>query len=119
MNFKDERKLVQQLLEEGKLDSLGVQIIALILFTKSIGYSAVRGDIRQGFVASESFVDFNFTNMSLEEMQSCYNHGYRNLKNSNSTVFGNKVVERISLQYNKKIGKLTTQLKGLNFVKET
>lgn len=119
MNFKDERKLIKQLFEEGKLDSLGVQVIALNLFAKSIGFNAVNGDVRKGFVASDAFVDFNFTNMSLEEMQHCYNHGYRNIKTSNCTVFGNRVVEKISLQHNKRTNKkLTTQLKCIKFVKE-
>ena len=71
MNIKQERKLLQQLLEEGKIDSLSVQVIALNRFANSIGYKSVGGDIRKGFVGYDHDT-WNVThNISLEEMQSC------------------------------------------------
>ena len=50
MNIKQERDLLQQLLEEGKIDSLSVQVIALNIFANSIGYKAVDNDTRKGFI---------------------------------------------------------------------
>lgn len=121
MNIKQERQFIQELLESGKLDSLSVQVIALNIFSNSIGYEAVGGDIRKGF-SKYSHPAFSVTRQdfcSLEEMQSCYNHGYRNLRTSVHKVVGNKIVERISLQYNKRTNKnLTTQLEWLKFIKE-
>lgn len=120
MNIKQERKFIQQLLEEGQLDTLSVQVIALNLFANRIGYAAVNGDIRKGFVGYDHDT-WNVThNISLEEMQSCYNRGFRTLRTSiYKFVNGDKIVERISLQYNKHTTKqLTTQLEWLNFVKE-
>ena len=121
MNIKQERQFIQELLESGKLDSLSVQVIALNIFAKSIGYKAVNGDVRKGF-SKYSRPAFSATRKdfcSLEEMQSCYNRGYRNLQTSAHKVVGNKVVERISLQYNKRTNKnLTTQLEWLKFIKE-
>ena len=124
MNIKQERKFIQQLLEEGQLDTLSVQIIALNIFANSIGYKAVNGDIRKGFVGYDHKT-WNVThNISLEEMQYRFNHGLypwqstvpnkiREEKNSK------RIVNRISLQYNKRTTKqLTTQLEWLNFVKE-
>ena len=118
MNIKQERGFIQQLLEEGQLDSLSVQVIALNRFANSIGYEAVNGDIRKGFIGYDHDT-WNVThNISLEDMQSCYNRGFRTLRTSVNKVVGNKIVERISLQYNKKIGKLTSELYWLKFVKE-
>lgn len=120
MNIKQERKSIQQLLEEGQLDSLSVQVIALNRFANSIGYKAVNGDIRKGF-SRYSRPAFSATRQdfcSLEEMQSCYNRGFRALQTSAHKVVGDKTVERISLQYNKKLGKLTSELCWLKFVKE-
>ena len=118
MNIKQERELLQQLLEEGKIGSLSIQFIALNTFAKSIGYKAVDGDIRKGFVGYDHKT-WNVThNISLEEMQSCYNRGFRTLRTSAHKVVGDKIVERISLQYNKKLGKLTTELHWLKFTKE-
>ena len=124
MNIKQEREFIQQLLEEGQLDSLSVQVIALIRFANSIGYKAVDGDVRKGFVGYDHKT-WNVThNISLEEMQYRFNHGLypwestvpnkiREEKNSK------RIVNRISLQYNKRTTKqLTTQLEWLNFVKE-
>lgn len=124
MNIKQERKFIQQLLEEGQLDSLSVQVIALNRFANSIGYKAVDGDVRKGFVGYDHKT-WNVThNISLEEMQYRFNHGLypwestvpnkiREEKNSK------RIVNRISLQYNKRTTKqLTTQLEWLNFVKE-
>ena len=118
MNIKQERDLLQQLLEEGKIDSLGGQVIALNIFANSIGYEAVNGDIRKGFVGYDHDT-WNVThNISLEEMQSCYNRGFRTLRTSAHKAVGDKIVERISLQYNKKLGKLTSELYWLKFIKE-
>lgn len=118
MDIQKQRQLLQDLLVEGKLDSLSVQVIALNVFANSIGYEAVNGDIRKGFVGYDHDT-WNVThNISLEEMQSCYNRGFRTLRTSAHKVVGDKIVERISLQYNKKIGKLTSELHWLNFVKE-
>lgn len=124
MNIKQERKFIQQLLEEGQLDTLSVQVIALNIFANSIGYKAVNGDIRKGFVGYDHDT-WNVTHdISLEEMQYRFNHGLypwestvpnkiREEKNSK------RIVNRISLQYNKRTTKqLTTQLEWLNFVKE-
>lgn len=124
MDIKQERDLLQQLLEEGKIDSLSIQVIALNRFANSIGYKAVGGDIRKGFVGYDHKT-WNVThNISLEEMQYRFNHGLypwestvpnkiREEKNSK------RIVNRISLQYNKRTTRqLTTQLKWLNFVKE-
>lgn len=118
MNIQKQRELLQELLVSGKLDSLSVQVIALNIFANSIGYEAVNGDIRKGFVGYDHKT-WNVThNISLEDMQSCYNRGFRTLRTSAHKVVGDKIVERISLQYNKKIGKLTSELYWLNFVKE-
>ena len=124
MNIKQERELLQQLLEEGKTDSLSVQVIALNIFANSIGYKAVDGDVRKGFVGYDHKT-WNVThNISLEEMQYRFNHGLypwestvpnkiREEKNSK------RIVNRVSLQYNKRTTRqLTTQLEWLNFVKE-
>lgn len=118
MNIQKQRELLQELLVSGKLDSLSVQVVALNIFANSIGYKAVDGDIRKGFVGYDHKT-WNVThNLSLEDMQSCYNRGFRTLRTSAHKVVGDKIVERISLQYNKKIGKLTSELHWLNFVKE-
>lgn len=118
MDIQKQRQLLQDLLVEGKLDSLSVQVIALNVFANSIGYEAVNGDIRKGFVGYDHDT-WNVThNISLEDVQSCYNRGFRTLRTSAHKVVGDKIVERISLQYNKKIGKLTSELYWLNFVKE-
>lgn len=120
MNIKQEREFLQQLLEEGKLDSLSVQVISLNRFANSIGYKAVDNDPRRGF-SKYSRPAFSVTRQdfcSLEEMQSCYNRGFRTLRTSIHKIVGEKIVERISLQYNKKLGKLTSELYWLKFVKE-
>lgn len=118
MNIQKQRELLQELLVSGKLDSLSVQVIALNIFANSIGYKAVNGDVRKGFVGYDHKT-WNVThNLSLEDMQSCYNRGFRTLRTSAHKVVGDKIIERISLQYNKKIGKLTSELHWLNFVKE-
>ncbi|WAW11397.1 hypothetical protein vBAcePPAc_0020 [Aeromonas phage vB_AceP_PAc] len=118
MDIQKQRELLQELLISGKLDSLNVQVIALNLFANSIGYKAVNGNIRKGFVGYDHDT-WNVThNISLEDMQSCYNRGFRTLRTSIHKIVGDKVVERISLQYNKKIGKLTSELYWLKFVKE-
>jgi len=126
MSIKQERDLLQHLLEEGKIDSLSIQVIALNIFANSIGYKAVDGDVRKGFVGYDHDT-WNVThNISLENMQYKYNH------NTNPKVgewfisqterqkkAEKRIVNRISLQYNKRTSKqLTTQLKWLNFVKE-
>lgn len=124
MDIQKQRQLLQDLLVEGKLDSLRVQVIALNLFANSIGYKAVNGDIRKGFVGYDHKT-WNVThNISLEEMQYRFNHGLypwestvpnkiREEKNSK------RIVNRISLQYNKRTTKqLTTQLSWLKFMKE-
>ena len=72
MDIQKQRQLLQDLLVEGKLDSLSVQVIALNVFANSIGYKAVDGDVRKGFVGYDHDT-WNVThNISLEEMQSCY-----------------------------------------------
>jgi hypothetical protein len=126
MNIKQERKFIQQLLEEGQLDTLSVQVIALNIFANSIGYKAVDGDVRKGFVGYDHDT-WNVThNLSLENMQYKYNH------NTNPKVgewfvsqaerqkkAEKRIVIRISLQYNKRTSKqLTTQLSWLKFMKE-
>lgn len=124
MNIKQERKFIQQLLEEGQIDTLSVQVIALNIFARSIGYEAVNGDIRKGFVGYDHKT-WNVThNISLEEMQYRFNHGLypwestvpnkiREEKNSK------RIVNRVSLQYNKRTTKqLTSQLQWLKFIKE-
>ena len=124
MNIQKQRELLQELLVSGKLDSLSVQVIALNIFANSIGYEAVNGDIRKGFIGYDHKT-WNVThNISLKEMQYRFNHGLypwestvpnkiREEKNSKH------IVNRISLQYNKRTTRqLTTQLKWLNFVKE-
>lgn len=118
MNIKQERDFLQQLLEGGQFDSLSVQVIALNIFANSIGYEAVNGDIRKGFIGYDHDT-WNVThNISLEEMQSGYNRGFRTLRTSAHKIVGNKIVERISLQYNKRLGKLTSQLHWLKFTEE-
>lgn len=120
MNIKQERELLQQLLEEGKVDSLSVQVIALNIFANSMGYKAVDNDPRKGFYwyTRSAFLPTKVHFCSLVQMQSCYNRGFRTLRTSGHKVVGNKIVERISLQYNKKLGKLTTELHWLKFTKE-
>lgn len=125
MNIQKQRELLQELLVSGKLDSLSVQVIALNIFANSIGYEAVNGDIRKGFIGYDHKT-WNVThNISLEEMQYKYNHitnhkqgewfTYEYLQNMKQK----RVVNRISLQYNKRTSKkLTTQLYWLKFVKE-
>lgn len=126
MNIEQERELLQQLLGEGKIDSLSIQVIALNIFANSMGYEAVNGDIRKGFVGYDHDT-WNVThNISLENMQYKYNH------NTNPKVgewfisqaerqkkAEKRIVSRISLQHNKRTTKqLTTQLKWLKFMKE-
>ena len=126
MNIKQEREFLQQLLEQGQLDSLSVQVIALNRFANSIGYKAIGGDIRKGFVGYDHKT-WNVThNISLEDMQYKYNHNVNpkegkwfvteeeKLKNREK-----RIVNRISIQYNKRTTKkLSTQLNWLKFVKE-
>lgn len=123
MNIKQERELLQHLLEEGKIDSLSVQVIALNRFANSIDYKAVDGDIRKGFikkwlqnvpknsrVISYKRVAF----MSLQKMQVQYNSPF-----SKAFKTEDLIVNRISLQYNKRTSKrLTTELNWLKFIKE-
>lgn len=126
MNIQKQRQLLQDLLVEGELDSLSVQVIALNVFANSIGYKAVNGDIMKGFVGYDHDT-WNVThNISLEDMQYKYNH------NTNPKVgewfvsqaerqkkAEKRIINRISLQYNKRTDKkLTTQLHWLKFVKE-
>lgn len=126
MNIKQEREFLQQLLEEGKIDSLSVQVIVLNRFANSIGYEAVNGDIRKGFVGYDHKTWNVAHNISLEEMQYKYNHN-ANPKEGKWFVteeekFKNRekrIVNRISLQYNKRTTKkLTSELYWLKFVKE-
>lgn len=116
MNIQQERQLLQELLESGKLDSLSVQVISLNRFAESIGYKAVNGDIRKGFYTKhiKTCTDCKTKTkfMSLIEMQQNYN-----LKGP--CHYYCCIVERISLQYNKKLGKLTTQKHWLKFIKES
>ena len=124
MNIQKQRELLQELLVSGKLDSLSIQVIALNVFANSIGYKAVNGDIRKGFVGYDHKT-WNVThNISLEEMQYKYNH------NTNPKVgewfisqaerqkkAEKRIVNRISLQYNKRTSKqLTSQLHRLKFI---
>lgn len=123
MNIKQERDLLQQLLEEGKIDSLSIQVIALTIFANSIGYKAVDGDIRKGFmkkwvqnvpkdgrIISYKRVAF----MSLQKMQVQYNSPF-----SKAFKTEDMIVNRISLQYNKRTSKkLTSELHWLKFIKE-
>lgn len=122
MNIQKQRELLQELIVSGKLDSLSVQAIALNIFANSIGYEAVNGDIRKGFVGYDHKT-WNVThNISLEEMQYRYNHitnhkqgewfTYEDLQNMKQK----RIVSRISIQYNKKLGKLKTQLYWLKFL---
>ncbi len=126
MNIKQERDLLQQLLEEGKIDSLSVQVIALNLFAKSVGYKAVGGDVRKGFVGYDHDT-WNVThNISLENMQYKYNHN-TNPKVGEWFIFQTerqkkaekRIVNRISLQYNKRTSKkLTSELYLVEFVND-
>lgn len=120
MNIQQERQLLQELLESGKLDSLSVQVIALNRFAESIGYKAVNGDVRKGFCyyARQTTPTVGGYFCSLVEMQSFYNNGFRNYRLSKYKVSGDKIVEHIALQYNKKLGKLTTQKHWLKFIKK-
>jgi len=126
MDIKQERDLLQHLLEEGKIDSLSIQVIALNIFANSIGYKAVDGDVRKGFVGYDHDT-WNVThNISLEEMQYKYNH------NTNPKVgewfisqaerqkkAEKRIVDRISLQYNKRTSKkLTSELYLVEFVND-
>ena len=126
MNIQKQRELLQELFVSGKLDSLSVQVIALNIFANSIGYEAVNGDIRKGFVGYDHKT-WNVThNISLENMQYKYNH------NTNPKVgewfisqaerqkkAEKRIVNRISLQYNKCTNKkLTSELYWLKFVEE-
>lgn len=124
MNIKQERKFIQQLLEEGQLDTLSVQVIALNIFANSIGYKAVNGDIRKGFIGYD-YDTWNVThNISLEDMQYRYNHGLpvwlsRVPEGIRLEKQSKRVLERVSLKYNKRKSKqLTSQLKWLKFMKE-
>lgn len=114
MNIKQERDFLQQLLEEGKIDSLSVQVIALNRFANSLGYKAVDGDVRKGFfcnptktsIVSKATTKF----VSLQWMQNKHNFSW---------ATGTKIVKRVSIQYNKRTNKkLTTQLCWLKFIKE-
>ena len=114
MNIKQERELLQQLLEEGKVDSLSIQVIALNIFANSIGYKAVDGDVRKGFFCNptkSSIVSKSITKfVSLEWMQSKHNFSW---------ATGTKIIKRVSLQYNKRTSKkLTSELHWLKFIKE-
>lgn len=123
MNIKEQRQTLENLLVDGKLDSLSVQVIALNVFANSIGYKAVNGDIRKGFVGYDHKT-WNVThNISLEEMQYKYNHitnhkqgewfTYEDLQSMKQK----RLVSRISLQYNKRTSKqLTSQLHWLKFI---
>lgn len=125
MNIQKQRELLQELLVSGKLDSLSVQVVALNIFANSIGYKAVDGDIRKGFIGYDHKT-WNVThNISMENMQYKYNHItshkqgkwfiYEDLQNMKQK----RIVSRISLQYNKRTSKqFTTQLKWLKFMKE-
>ena len=126
MNIKQERQFIQELLESGKLDSLSVQVIALNMFANSIGYTPVDGDVRKGFVGYDHETWNTTHNISLEDMQYKYNH-YPNPKAGEwfmkvaerQKKTENRIVDRISLQHNKRTTKkLTTQLYWLKFVKE-
>lgn len=124
MNIKEQRQILENLLVDGKLDSLSVQVIALNVFASSIGYEAVNGDIRKGFVGYDHDT-WNVThNISLEDMQYRYNHGLpvwlsRVPEGIRLEKQSKRVLDRISLQYNKRTSKqLTTQLSWLQFMKE-
>lgn len=125
MNIKQEREYLQQLLEEGQLNSLSVQVIALNRFANSIGYIAVGNDPRRGFV-SYDHKTWNTTNyISLQNMQYKYNHTINPkvgkwfvTEEEKKKKDENSIVTKISLQYNKKLGKLTSELHWLKFVKE-
>ena len=117
MNIKQERKFIQQLLEEGQFGSLSVQVIALNRFANSIGYKAVDNDPRKGFKTYIAALGEIFYK-SLEDMQKTYNQGYFSaVPYVGFTEY--KVVTRISLQYHKRTTKqLSSQLHWLKFVKE-
>src|SRR5574343_1539274 len=74
MNIKQERRFIQELVGSGKLDSLSVQVIALNIFANNIGYKAINGDIRKGFVGYNHDTWNTTHNISLEDMQYKYNH---------------------------------------------
>lgn len=124
MNIQKQRELLQDLLVEGELDSLSVQVIALNVFANSIGYKAVNGDIRKGFVGYDHKTWDVTHNISLEDMQYRYNHGLpiwlsRVPEGIRLEKQSKRVLERVSLQYNKRKSKqLTSQLKWLKFMKE-
>lgn len=124
MDIQKQRQLLQDLLVEGKLDSLSVQVIALNVFANSLGYKAVNGDIRKGFVGYDHDT-WNVThNLSLEDMQYKYNYGLpvwlsRVSEGIRLEKQSKRVLERVSLQYNKRKSKqLITQLQWLKFIKE-
>lgn len=123
MNIQKQRELLQELLVYGKLDSLSVQVIALNIFANSIGYEAVNGDVRKGFmkkwvqnvpkdgrIISYKRVAF----MSLQKMQVQYNSPF-----SKAFKTEDMIVNRISLQYNKRTSKkLTSELYLVEFVND-
>ena len=123
MNIQKQRELLQELLVSGKLDSLSVQVIALNRFANSIGYKAVNGDVRKGFVKKWlqnvpkdgkviSYKRVSF--MGLQKMQVQYNSPF-----SRAFKAEDLIVNRISLQYNKRTSKkLTSELHWLKFIKE-
>lgn len=112
MNIQQEREFIQELLESGKLDSLSVQVISLLKFAKYYGWNPVSGDPRKGFYCTP----VKTTNMS--KSKTTFKSFYEMQEIHNDYSYG-KTVERISLQYNKKLGKLTTQKHWLKFVKES
>lgn len=126
MDIQKQRQLLQDLLVEGKLDSISVQVVALNVFANSLGYKAVNGDVRKGFVGYDHDT-WNVThNISLEDMQYKYNHNSNPKKGEWFVTFEEqqkknekRIVSRVSLQYNKRTSKkLTTQLQWLKFIKE-
>lgn len=117
MNIKEEREFIQELLEQGKLDSLSVQVISLVRFANQMGWKAVNNDPRKGFYKKQtntSYLSRAVTKRtSLSAMMGYYNNCYH------FGVYSKmKIVERIGLHYNKKTGKLFTQKHWLKFVKE-
>lgn len=114
------RKELQDKLEQGKVDSLAVQVISLIHFAQLSGWEVVNGNVKKGFKRYNPET-WNDEFMSLQNMQLSYNYEHYYFMSQYDRVVhkDKKIVSRISMQYNKRTSKqLTTQLKWLKFMKE-
>lgn len=119
MNIQQERQLLKELLESGKLDSLSVQVIALNRFANSHHWEVVDSDIRKGFKIYDPYYKV-WLFKSLRDMQEWHNTSYKILSDENKKDKHYKIVERVSIQYHKRTTKqLSSELHWLKFVKES